>query len=612
MKQLIKILKFIKPFLRLFFISISLNIIFSIFTTLSIAIIKPIFQVLFNDKNVNLTQSAVPANLSFFEGIKNKFYDLISNLVTNPNDIFATLINLSILIIVIFILKNFFKYLGSVQSARLEESIVKSIRDKVFRNLTSLSVDFFTKRKEGSLISVITNDVSVVNSTTITSITNVLREGIQVILFLFLLLTISSYLTLIAFSTSLISLLILQVGIKFLRRYATRMQTAMADYTSALQETISGIRVIKAYTLEDSVNKRFTDQTDKYVRSSVKYQKIIALIPSTNELIAIIALCVVLFVGGSQVFKKELGADDLMLFLFSLFSIMSPISIVFGNISQFQRGFVAAERVFDIINQTPSVVTGKEVVTTFNTNIEVKDVTFSYEEINVIKKASFKINKGKKVAYVGASGSGKSTMLDLLIRFYDPTEGQILLDGKDIKNFNIESFRTLFGIVSQDCLLFNDTVANNIRNGLEGATIEQITEAAKTSNSFNFINNLPFGFDTYIGDRGVLLSGGEKQRISIARALVRNPQILIFDEATSALDSESEKIVQEAINQSLKERTAILVAHRLATIIDCDEIYVFDKGEIVEKGNHKELISRNGIYKKLYDIQFHDGINDGL
>jgi subfamily B ATP-binding cassette protein MsbA len=292
-----------------------------------------------------------------------------------------------------------------------------------------------------------------------------------------------------------------------------------------------------------------------------------------------------------------------MLFLFALFSIMSPVATIVHNISQLQRGIVSTKRVFDILDQEAEISSNNKPVQGFNEKIEFKDVSFGYNSDLVLRNINFTVYKGKKIALVGASGSGKSTIIDLLVRFYDPISGEILLDGTNIKEFDIKSYRNLFGIVSQEIILFNDTIRNNILIGKPDATEEEIIDACKISNSYNFISKLPDGLDTVIGERGVMLSGGERQRIAIARAVIRNPQILIFDEATSSLDSESEKVVQEAINYSLKDKTAIIVAHRLSTIVDADEILVFENGEIVERGNHSELLGKNNIYKKLYSLQ---------
>lgn len=596
---LIRVAKFILPFKKLLFLQIFLNTIFSFFSTLSVTLILPILELIFGSNNTKtIINTGNP-----LKDLSNNFFQFIFSLVYSDKGTIDTLFNISILIITVFTFKNIFKYLGAVVSTRLEEGVIKSIRDNIFTRLVNLSLDYFTAARQGNLISIITNDVATLNSTTLNSFTTVIREFIQVILFLFLLLSISPLLTFAAFSTSIISIFLIRVAVKFLRRYAERMQIAMADYTSTMNETIGGIRVVKAFNNENNSIDKFKKDTNRYVISAIKHKKIIEIIPSINELFAIIALCVVLFIGGSQVLNNELQPEKLMLFLFSLFSIMSPISTIFNSLSKFQHGIVAAERIFSIIDKEPTVKSGNRKVSSFNDKITIENLDFAYKDDLVLNNINIEIPKGKKIALVGASGSGKSTLLDLIIRFFEPTRGTIYLDGVDIKEFDINSYRNLFGIVSQESILFNDTIANNISFGLNAST-EEIIKASKQANAFNFIVNLPNGFDTKIGDRGVTLSGGERQRIAIARAILRNPEILLFDEATSALDSENEKIVQSAIEQNLKDKTAIIVAHRLATIIDCDEILVFDKGKIVEKGTHSELLKINGIYAKLYNIQY--------
>ncbi|MBX3042440.1 MAG: ABC transporter ATP-binding protein [Candidatus Kapabacteria bacterium] len=597
---LLRVAGFIKPFKYLLILQIILNAIFSALSTISVTLILPILEIIFGSKSGQVKAAPTGNPLKDWS---NSFFDGIYSLI-NSQDPYQSLLNISYLIIAVFILKNIFKYFSSVTSTRLEENVIKSIRDLIFSKITSLSIDFFSRSKQGNLISTITNDVNSVNSTTLNSFTVFLREIIQVILFLFLLLSISVKLSLIAFSTSIISLILIRIAMKYLRRYASRMQTAMADYTSTLSETISGIRVVKGYNAEATANNRFFKDTLQYVKSAIKHKKIIELIPVFNEIFAIFALCVVLFVGGSEVLAGKMAPEKLMLFLFALFSIMSPIATVVNSVSRFQHGVVAAERLFVVLDEIPSVVSGIEKIDEIKSEIEVRDVSFAYINNPVLNSTNFIIPKNKKIAFVGSSGSGKSTMLDLIIRFYDPQSGNILIDGKDIKNLDVIDYRGLFGIVSQENMLFNDTIANNIRYGLENISDEELYNAAKKANAYNFIMKMPNGFNTQIGDRGVTLSGGERQRVAIARALVRNPQILVFDEATSALDAESEKIVQSAINDSMTGKTAIIVAHRLATIIDCDEILVFDSGVIKERGTHKELLDKKGIYAKLYEIQF--------
>jgi subfamily B ATP-binding cassette protein MsbA len=601
-KTLVRVAGFIIPFKWLLLLQILLNTIFSFLTTLSVTLIFPILQLIF--KSSGNVPSNAANSLSPVKNLSDNFLDIVFNFVKSESGTLTTLLNISFLIITVFIIKNIFRYLGVVVSTKLEEGVIKSVRDKIFSNLMNLSVDYFTRSRQGNLISIITNDVTTINATTLNSFTMFIREFIQISLFMFLLFSISTKLTLAAFSTSIISLLLIRAAMGFLRKYATRMQLAMADYTSTMSESISGIRVVKAYNAENTVNTKFMHDTKKYVLSAIKHKKIIELIPSFNEVFAILALCVVLYLGGSEVVTGQMQAEKLMLFLFSLFSIMSPIGTVFNSISKFQHGIVAAERVFTILDSQPSVKSGDKNLNDFQDKITVENLDFSYAFTPVLKNTNFEIIKSKKIAFVGSSGSGKSTMLDLIIRFYDPKSGNIKVDGNDIKDFEIKSYRSLFGIVGQENMLFNDSILNNIRYGFDKATDEDIYEAAKKANAYNFISKMPNGFNSVIGDRGVTLSGGERQRIAIARALVKNPQILVFDEATSALDAESEKIVQEAINESLKDKTAIIVAHRLATIIDCDEILVFDQGEIVERGSHQQLIEHDGIYRKLYNIQF--------
>lgn len=599
-KLYLKTISFIKPFKLLLFYSVLLNLFFSLFNTLSVALIKPVFQLLFE---VDEAAVAKPENMNFLESLKEQFFAFIMQAIEG-SDIYSTLLRFGFLIFGVFFLKNFFKYWNAIVMAKFEEGIIKSIRDKVFSKMTSLSIDFFNKSKQGSLVSIIANDVAVVNQTMISSFSIILREGSQVVFFLLFLLSISTELTFIAFSSSLLSLTIVRLARKYLRRYAVRMQKALADYTGTLTEIISGIRIVKAYNAEKIANSKFRKDSEIYVKSAVKHKKIVTLIPAINEVFAILALIIVLLVGAMRINENQMSPDDLMLFLFSLFSIMAPLTSVINQFVQFPRGFVSAERIFDILDKEQTVQDGGRELAGFNEKIEVKNISFAYGEHCVLENISLEIPKGKKVAFVGGSGSGKSTMLDLIIRFYDPQKGEILIDGVDIKDYSAKSLRSLFGIVSQENMLFNDTVANNIRFGKEAAPIEEVEQASKLANAFNFIDKLDQGFDTMLGDRGVNLSGGERQRVAVARALIANPEILIFDEATSALDAESEKVVQKAIEESLEGRTAIIVAHRLSTVINCDEIFVFHQGKIVEHGTHSELIEKKGYYHKLYDIQF--------
>ncbi len=600
-RLLVKVMAFIKPFTWLLLLTIFLNAVFSALNTFSIALIKPVFEIIFKVNMGGPAVAAKPGNP--LDMLKDGFFGWISNIVGHGG-IKSSLVNLSMIIIVFFFFKNVFKYLGSVTSVKLEEGIVKSIRQQIFNKLASLSLDFFSRSRQGNLISIITNDVTIVKNTTLNSFTTILRDSLQVVISIAFLFSLSIELTLMAASTSILGLVIINYARKFLRRYASRMQTAMADYTITLQETLMGIKVVKAYNAEEEANARFEKDSAKFVRSAVKHRKVISFIPGISEMFAIGSLAFVIYLGGMRVINGQMNSADLMLFLGMVFSVMSPISSVTNNILQVQQGIVCAERVFSILDRVPSVQTGTEPVEAFNDKITVQNVSFAYDKDEVLSNVSLVVPKNKKIAFVGSSGSGKSSMLDLVVRFYDPTSGNILIDGRNIKDLDMRQYRSMFGVVTQENMLFNDTVFNNIRYGYEPATEEDVIRAAKLANAYNFIMNLPEGFNTRIGDRGLTVSGGERQRIAIARALVRDPKILVFDEATSALDAESEKIVQSAINASLIDKTAIIVAHRLSTIMDCDEIIVFDKGKIVERGTHKSLHENNGIYRKLCDIQF--------
>jgi subfamily B ATP-binding cassette protein MsbA len=586
---------------------------FSALSVLSITLIKPIFSIIFKtDVPLETTQ-----NIGFLESIKNAFFDTMTNFVVGGDaSLQATLIRFGLLVFAVFLLKNVVKYISSIVNATCEGKIVKNARDTIFSKLTSLSIDFFNKEKSGSLISVITNDVSAMNSNIIGAFAAVVRDSIQVILYIFLLFSISVRLTLVTFFAGAVILLAVRIATKYLKRYATRIQQAMANFTTTLNEIISGIRIVKAFNAEDNVNNRFNNDTQYYFKSNIKFQKVSQLVPIVSEMAAIISLCFVLLQGGMLILNEQLAASDLMLFLFAIFSTMAPILNVINCITSFQKGFAAADRVFAVLDKVPSVQDGALKTLAFNRTIQFKNVGFRYlENISVLNNFNLTINKGEQVAFVGASGSGKSTLLDLLIRFYDVTSGEILIDGVNIKEYEVKAYRSLFGIVSQENILFNDSVKNNIAFGYDDYTNEQLITAAKTSNCYDFIMRMENGFDTTLGDRGVNISGGERQRVAIARALLRNPNIIIFDEATSALDAESEKLVQGAINNTLNDgisseqspKTAVIVAHRLSTITHCDKIVVLDKGKVVEHGNHQELLARNGYYAKLWHLQVGDG-----
>jgi subfamily B ATP-binding cassette protein MsbA len=575
---------------------------FSVLSTVTIIVIQPVLEALFNPESMN-SYPLLSNNESISVAIKQWFFTTVLDIVQSDSHS-TTLLHLGLLILFLFILKNLTKYLGNNVNVRLGEGISKSIRDQLFRKMMSLSMDYFNRSKVGDNISFITNSVATMNGAVSPIFLTVFRQPIEIALFLAVLFSYSPFLTMIAFSTSIGSLLIIKLSTKAIKMYASRMLFSMHALTSLIQEMISGIRLVKTTASEDKATHQFEQETQRYVKASVKNQKLVDLVPVLNEILAISALCAVLYVGGNQVYDKELKPQELMTFLFALFSIMSPIAQLTNTPAVIQKGIVAAETVFDIIDQQPTVKNGNTSIHTFTSSITVDNLHFSYDgNHEVLHDIHLNIDKGKTIALVGQSGSGKSTMSDLIVRLYDPNKGSICIDGINIKEFSIEEYRQLFGIVSQDSFLFNDTIAENICFGKNIISEDEMIYAAKMANAHDFIISLPMGYQTKIGDRGVLLSGGQKQRLAIARALVRKPQILIFDEATSALDAESEHLVQEAIHNLLHGRTAVIIAHRLSTIIDADCIYVFDNGSIAESGTHKELLEKGGIYFRLCSLQ---------
>ncbi|OYT14688.1 MAG: hypothetical protein B7C24_17020 [Bacteroidetes bacterium 4572_77] len=592
-----------KPFWGWFLLVLVLNTLFSTLQALAIALMNPVLKLLFTPEEVVASEPTLPSE-NFLNRAYEAFNSNVFEYIQSPEGVLATLMNLGVLLMIIFIAKNMFKYCSALAGVKLQQGLVKSIRDKTFEKLTALSMRFYKKNNEGELISIMTNDAVSLNQNTIMVITIIMRDSIQILFFLLICLSISVKLLLISLIAISLAMVIISISRKSIKKYSGRMQQSMADYTSTMQETIAGIRIIKAFNGEEFINKKFQKDSKKYVTSALKTRVITGFVPAISEVISIFALCVVMYIGGSDVISGKMMPADLLTFLFAIFAIMSPGNIVINNIARFQTGLVSAERLFRILDNDSTMPSGDKSVDKFEKDIKLKDLKFQYEDDHtVLNNISIDILKNKQTAFVGPSGSGKSTVLDMIIRYYDPNAGAIELDGTDIRSFDTKKYRDLFGIVSQETILFNDTITNNIRYGKDTISDEEVIEATKKANAYDFIMAMPNGFDTVIGNRGTNISGGERQRLAIARALVKNPEILIFDEATSALDTKSEQVVQNAIESSLSNKTAIIVAHRLSTIKNCDNIIVFDHGQVIEQGTHQELLEKDGLYKRLCDIQ---------
>ena len=536
-------------------------------------------------------------------GLKAQFDQAVASVLIAP-DYETSIRNISLVIFLLFLVRGLMKYLGNVISIRLEEGIMKRIRDTLFLHVTKHSMDFFARRKTGDVISLLTNDVGVLNHATINSVTTLWREASTLIIYIVLLMVISAKLTVISVGVALTGLFLIRSVTSLLRKYGSRMQAAQADYTSTLQETVLGIRVIKGMGVEPHVVDRFMQQTAAYVRRAVRNTRVMSLIPVFNDTFGILALVTVFYVGGMERASGAITPSNLVTFLFLLFGLMQPISVIVNTIAQMQRGIAAGANVAAALDEEPSIVSGTVSASDKQATLQIDNLSFAYGDHDVLSNISLTINHGETVAFVGASGSGKSTMLDLLLRFYDPHQGIIKLDRTDIRELDLASYRHIYGVVSQETMLFNDTIANNISLGEVEADLNRVRAAAAIAHADGFISDMPEGYDTIIGDRGMRLSGGQRQRIAIARALYREPQILLFDEATSALDTESERLVQEAIDDVLTNRTAIIVAHRLSTIVNAHRIVVFDQGRIAEIGTHAELLAANGVYAKLHALQF--------
>lgn len=593
-----KIFPFVRPFWKLILFSTLANLLFSAANALVLAIVEPVFRTLFG--GTSPVSSTAPAVAS---GMKAKFDEVVSAILVAP-DYYDSIRNISLVIFGLFVIRGLTKYIGNIVSTRLEEGIMKRIRDTLFVHITSQSMDFFSRRKTGDVISLLTNDVGVLNHATVNSVTTLWREATTLVIYLALLLMISAKLMVISVGIALAGLLLIRSFTKMLRTYGSRMQAAQADYTSTLQETVLGIRVVKGMGVEPHVIKRFTDQTAAYVQRALRNTRVMGLIPVVNDTFGILALVSVFYVGGMERANGAITPSNLVTFLFLLFGLMQPISVIVNTIAQMQRGIAAGANVASVLDEEPLITSGSVDASPLTPEIHVRNVNFTYGAHQVLKDVSFTIHQGETVALVGSSGSGKSTMLDLLLRFYDPQSGSIELHSTDIRKLDLKTYRHMFGVVSQETILFNDSVRNNISLGDADADDGRVRQSASIAHAHEFISAMPDGYETIIGDRGMRLSGGQRQRVAIARALYREPQILLFDEATSALDTESERLVQDAIDDVLKDRTAVIVAHRLSTIVNADRIVVFDDGRIAEEGTHAELLARGGVYARLHALQF--------
>jgi len=519
-----------------------------------------------------------------------------------------TLQVLCVSILIIFLLKNVFLYLKNITLTIVQFRLITELRNKLYIHFHKLSLSFFNQHKSGELTSIVVNDVANMRQALTIGFQRILVEPINIIAFTALLFIISWKLALIAITIiPLAGLVIVNIS-RSIRRKSRRTAVKIAGITNIITETLTSMRVVKAFAMEDYEVDRFSNETRNYYNLIFRRARLRSLAPPITETMGVIIGVALLWVGGTEVLNAQgLTSEDFIRFILIMFSGLQPIRSLSNVFAEIQVGAASAERVFVILDNPPTIVDEFDavIIDTFEDKIQINDVSFKYEsDDTVLKNISFEIEKGSAVALVGSSGSGKSTLADLIPRFYDVNQGAIEIDGQDIRHVTLNSLRRLMGIVTQETILFNDTIKANIAYGQKDVDDKQVIAAATAANALEFIEELPEGLDTVIGEKGVKLSGGQRQRLAIARAIMKNPPILILDEATSALDTESERLVQEALGTLMTDRTVLVIAHRLSTVTNADKIIVLEKGQIKEMGTHDELIQKNGLYSNLYNVQF--------
>ncbi len=591
----------IKRRLAFFFFYSILGIIFGAF---NIVLVIPLLTTLFKEQDQVIKVPPLPAFDFSTDFVVNTFYHYYYHIIHNYGQL-KVLLFVCVIIVLCRLLANLFVYLERVMATKIRVDLVKNIRMAIFKNVSLMHIGFFNDKRKGDLISRFTNDVLEVENAVMNSLKAVLKEPLTIVAYFFVLFKISPQLTLFTLLVFPIAGGILAEIIKRLKRQATQSQDSLGRIVNILDETFGGMRVVKAFNARNFILNKMEEESALYRRlnKSMSYKNELA--SPVSEILGVFIIAGVIFFGGKMVFDHSLTAEAFLGFIAAFTMIIQPAKNFSNGITSLQRGTASARRIFEVIDMKPVIQDKTDAIELheFKSGIEFKNVSFAYDTDHVLKNINLNIEKGKTIALVGPSGGGKSTLADLVPRFYDPTVGEILIDGKPLIDYKIESLRKFLGVVTQESILFNDTIFNNIAFGMENATEEAVIQAAKIANAHDFIMQTENGYKTFIGERGSKLSGGQRQRLSIARAVLKNPPILILDEATSALDSESEKLVQEALFNLMKNRTSIVIAHRLSTIQHADEIVVIQEGSIVERGTHEELTRRDGLYKKLSDIQ---------
>jgi len=555
--------------------------------------IVPIIDRVFTNKQITFTHGKLPA---FVEALLNTLNTL------SPLKVLYILL---IVIPIALVIRAIFDFLQSYIMSDVGQKVIRDVRNLIYDKLQSLSLDYFTQKRSGELISRITNDVKLIENAVSYAVTDLVYQSFQVICFAFVTFFINWRMALISIVVlPIVAVPMILVG-KILRKLSKKSQEKMADINSLLVETFTGVRIVRAFCAEEREMQRCSRQNHDYYKLAMKSIKRMLILSNATELTGVAMALFIIYYSGRQVIQGALSFGAFALFMAALLSLIRPFKKLSQVNSILQQAMAASTRIYEVLDTQPSIQEKPHArqLSDFNNNIIFEDVWFKYVDADILKGINLEVKKGRMLAIVGPSGTGKTTLIDLIPRFYDPQQGRILIDGVDIREVTFKSLRQQIGIVTQETILFNDTIKNNILYGRPDASLGEVEEAAKQAYAHDFIAHLPLGYDTVIGDRGMKLSGGERQRIAIARALLKNPPILLLDEATSQLDTESERIVQEALNRLIFGRTVFVIAHRLSTVKGASLIVVLDRGRIVEQGTHQELVGKAGLYQRLYEMQ---------
>jgi subfamily B ATP-binding cassette protein MsbA len=603
MKRFLSIVGYIKPYWFYAVLNILFNVLSTFFALFSFVMAVPFLRILFNTQE--MVSSAVPFELST-QALQHNFNFFLSRIIIEQGASSA-LLRVSGMVVVMALLKTGFKFLANYYITPVRVGVVRDIRNKVYRKILRLPMSYFSESRKGDVMSRVGMDVNEIELSVMSSLEMVFRDPITIIIFLVYMFVINYQLTLFALVLLPVSgIFIGRIG-KNLRKSSMRLQTQQGTLLSILEETLSGMRIVKAFNAEKKITGKFTEINEAYTDTITRVYRRRFLASPMSEFLGTMVMMVLMYVGGIIVLNQSttLSSEAFIAYLIIFSQIITPAKAFSTGYYNIQKGLAAFERVEDILFTRVRIKDRKDAqaVSNFESAIEYRDVSFSYDTEPVLKNINLTIEKGKTIAIVGKSGSGKSTLVDLLPRFIDPVGGFILINGQPIQGFKIADLRNLMGIVSQQSILFNDTFFNNIAFGMDQVKEEDVITAAKIANAHDFIMETSQGYQTNVGDAGSKMSGGQRQRISIARALLKNPPILILDEATSSLDTESEKYVQEAIEHLMKNRTSIVIAHRLSTVKHADEIFVLEEGEIAEQGDHKVLLEMEGLYAKYHMLQ---------